>query len=181
MSQLFAFLRAINVGGRNVTMQELRKHFEALGVDKVESFIASGNVIFQSSIEDVCALEQTIESHLQKALGYEVKTFVRTGPELEAIGRFQPFDLSTIKSAGALVIGFLADRMGPEAEAALMALKTDVDDFHVHGREIYWLCKVRQSESKVSNALFEKRVKVRSTFRNVNTIARLVAKYRLST
>ena len=59
-----------------------------------------------------------------------------------------------------------------------MALKSDVDDFHVHGREIYWLCKVRQSESKVSNTLFEKRVKVRSTFRNVNTVARLVAKYK---
>ncbi len=181
MSQYFAFLRAINVGGRNVTMQSLRKHFEALGFDKVETFIASGNVIFHSPTEDAGTLEQTIESHLHKSLGYEVKTFVRTGPELAAIGRYEPFERLAIQSAGALVVGFLADRMVPEAEAALMALKTDVDDFHVQGREIYWFCKVRQSESKVSNALFEKRVKVRSTFRNVNTVARLVAKYKLST
>jgi hypothetical protein len=58
-----------------------------------------------------------------------------------------------------------------------MALKTEIDDFHVHGREVYWLCKKRQGESTFSNLRFEKFVKARTTFRGVNTIARLAAKY----
>ena len=37
-----------------------------------------------------------------------------------------------------------------------MALKTDIDDFHVQGREVYWLCRVKQSDSKFSNVVLEK-------------------------
>ena len=58
-----------------------------------------------------------------------------------------------------------------------MSLRTAVDDFHIHGREIYWLCKKKQSESKVSNAAIEKALKVKSTLRGVNTIKKLAEKY----
>ncbi len=58
-----------------------------------------------------------------------------------------------------------------------MALKSDIDDFRVNGREVYWLCKLKQSDSKFSNMLFEKRLNVRVTFRGINTVARLAAKY----
>jgi len=46
MLRYIAFLRAINVGGRNVSMAELRRLFQELGADQVETFIASDNVIF---------------------------------------------------------------------------------------------------------------------------------------
>ena len=49
MPRFFAFLRAINVGGHNVTMEKLRGLFEASGFKDVETFIASGNVIFTSN------------------------------------------------------------------------------------------------------------------------------------
>ena len=58
-----------------------------------------------------------------------------------------------------------------------MALKTEIDDFHVHGREVYWLCKTKQSDSKFSNTRFEKILKARATWRNMNTVVRLTAKY----
>ncbi len=58
-----------------------------------------------------------------------------------------------------------------------MALRTEVDDFRVHGREIHWLCRVGQSESDFSNAVFEKTTGVRATFRNINTVRKLAAKY----
>ena len=78
MTVYIAFLRAINVGGRTVKMDRLRGLFEHLGYADVETFIASGNVIFQSPAEDTRALEQQIEAHLAASLGYEVATFVRT-------------------------------------------------------------------------------------------------------
>ena len=56
----------------------------------------------------------------------------------------------------ALNIGFLANTLDDPSQQKLMALRTDIDDFHIHRREIYWLCRQKQSESKISNAVFEK-------------------------
>jgi hypothetical protein len=58
-----------------------------------------------------------------------------------------------------------------------MTYKNEIDDFHVHGREVYWLCQIKQSESKFSNAAFEKIIGRRATFRGINTIQRMAEKY----
>ena len=58
-----------------------------------------------------------------------------------------------------------------------MRMKTGIDDFHVHGREVYWLCLNNQSGSTFSNVKFERALKVRATFRGVNTVAKLAAKF----
>ena len=177
MPRYFAFLRAINISGRTVKMDALRAHFEALGFQAVETFIASGNVIFQTAVNDPKALVQSIETHLLATLGHEVKTFLRTDAELAAIARYKPFEESRIQTAGALNVAFLSEPLQPEAKAALMGLRTDIDDFQSRGREVYWLCATRQSDSTFSNAVFEKRLKVRATFRSWNTVAKLAAKY----
>jgi uncharacterized protein (DUF1697 family) len=165
------------VGGHNVTMEQLREIFKTLGFEEVETFIASGNVIFTSRLKNLRALEQKIEKQLLRSLGYEVKAFLRTVPEVAAIARYKPFDEAQLSSAAALNVGFLADPIGVEAAKSVMALKTDIDDFHVHGREVYWLCKAKQSDSRFSNTRFEKLLNARATWRNVNTVRRLAVKY----
>jgi uncharacterized protein (DUF1697 family) len=177
MPRFIAFLRAVNVGGRTVTMEKLRALFEALGFEGVETFIASGNVIFRSQSEDTAALRRTIEGRLREALGYEVTTFLRTESEVAAIARYEPFEASPLESALALNVGFLDEPLTAEAQGTLMALTTEIDDFHVNGREVYWLCRKKQSQSRFSNGLFERTLKVRATFRGVNTVVRLAAKY----
>jgi uncharacterized protein (DUF1697 family) len=172
-----AFLRAINVGGHTVTMEKLRGLFEEVGCQRVETFIASGNVIFTSSSRSLGALERRIEDHLRKSLGYEVKTFIRTASEVAAIARHQPFNASQLRSAVALNVAFLAEPLTAGARASLMALKTEIDDFHANGREVYWLCRKKQSESRFSNALFEKTLNVRATFRGISTVEKLAARY----
>ena len=62
MPKFVAFLRAINVGGHLVKMDELRGLFEALGFSNVETFIASGNVIFDSKATNVKSLERKSKS-----------------------------------------------------------------------------------------------------------------------
>jgi len=178
MSTQVAFLRAINVGGHTVTMEELRGHFGALGFKDVETFIASGNVIFTSPVKDTAALQQRIEDRLRESLGYEVKTFIRTESEVAAIAQYQPFKASQLGSAQALNVAFLAEPLGAKAKKSLMALRTEIDDFHVNGREVYWLCKKRQGDSTFSNVRFEKTLEIRTTFRGLNTVAKLAAKYR---
>lgn len=176
-SRLIAFLRAINVGGHTVTMEQLRTLFEALGFKKVETFIASGNVIFASPSRDVSALQKRIERHLHKSLGYEVHTFLRTDGEVAEIARYKPFTPSQLATCGAFNVAFLSEPLDEEGRKYVRSLETDIDTFHVNGRELYWLCKVKQSESKFSNVRFEKALKVRATFRGINTITRLAAKY----
>jgi uncharacterized protein (DUF1697 family) len=175
VARLFAFLRAINVGGHTVTMANLQRIFEGLGLDDVGTFIASGNVIFTSPSKTLSALERKIEDGLQKSLGYEVKTFLRTAPDLVAVAGYRAFPESRIRSAGAFCVGFLAQPLDIAAKKALLSLRTDIDDFNAHGREVYWLCKKRQHESKFSNVRFEKATGAKSTFRNANTVAKLAA------
>jgi uncharacterized protein (DUF1697 family) len=177
MPRLIAFLRAINVGGHTVTMARLREEFEALGLKDVATFIASGNVIFTSRSADLPALEKKIEARLRASLGYEVATFVRTDAEVAAIAAYKAFKDSQVKSAGAFCVGFLDRPLDAAAARGLMAFKTEIDDFHTNGREVYWLCKKRQSESTFNNVNMERKLKVRATFRGINTVARLAAKH----
>ena len=177
MPRYFAFLRANNVGGHNVKMDHLRELFKSLKFTSVETFIASGNVIFDSRSRNSKALESRIEEHLCAALGYEVATFLRTDDELTEISHYKPFTDSVLKSAVAINIGFVRDAISDEVERALAMLNSEIDQFHTHKREVYWVSRMRQSESKFSNAVFERLLKGKATFRGLNTITRLATKY----
>jgi uncharacterized protein (DUF1697 family) len=178
--RLIAFLRAINVGGHNLTMADLRRLFQGLGLKEVETFIASGNVIFHSAAKDIRALELMIEDRLGQSLGYEVTTFIRTEEELRAIAQHNPFKTPQLRAAQAFNVAFLSEPPGRAARKSIVGLTTEIDDFHVQGREVYWLCKAKQSDSKFNNARFEKVLKARATWRGMNTMRRLAAKYVLS-
>jgi uncharacterized protein (DUF1697 family) len=178
MPKYFAFLRAINVGGHTVKMDDLRSLFEELGFSNVETFIASGNVIFDSSSRSSKALEKKIETALQESLGYEVRTFVRSLNELADIAAHQPFPPKEMNAAGHTVyVGFMADSPSEAAKQKLLSLATEVDDFHLNGREVYWLSRTKFSDSTISGAVLEKTLVLPATLRNSNTIRRLVAKY----
>ena len=177
MSRFIAFLRAINVGGHTLKMVHLRQLFEALGFSGVETFIASGNVVFETTSQNAKILEREIENKLREALGYEVATFIRTEAELADIASYKPFGQSELDMAAALNIGFLAEALDDQSKKKLMALRTDIDNFHVHAREIYWLCRKKQSESTFSNAVLEKTLGRSSTLRGTNTVKKMAAKY----
>jgi len=177
MPKLVAFLRAINVGGHTVSMDTLRREFEAIGLKAVGTFMASGNVVFTAPPGKATALERKIEKRLHDSLGYEVRTFIRTEAEVAAIAGYKPFEEAQLRSAQAVNVAFLGDPLEPAAVKLLMAMRTPIDDFHVNGREMYWLCRKKQSESTFSNARFEKALGGRATFRGVKTIVKLAAKY----
>lgn len=178
MPRYVAFLRALNVGGHHVVkMDALRGLFSDLGFAGVETFIASGNVIFEAKSAAAGPLEKKIEAHLAAALGHSVAVFLRTTGDLRAISAHRPFDDAALESAQALNIGFCKEKLSPAAIAAVMALTTPVDDFHVNGRELYWLCRNRQSDSTFSNNRFERAINGVSTLRGASTVAKLAAMY----
>ena len=104
-----AFLRAINVGGHTVKMAHLKELFESLDFSNVETFIASGNVVFDSRSNSK-SLERKIEKHLQAELGYEVSTFVRTIEELNRIAAHPAFSEPEITAEGNILYVSFTDR-----------------------------------------------------------------------
>jgi len=178
MPKYVAFLRAINVGGHTVKMDYLRRLFEALGFSNVETFIASGNVIFDATSKSTKALEKKIEIFLLEMLGYEVATFIRSITELATIAHYQPFlEAGSDAEGNSLYIGFLAESPGEETKRKVLSLATEVDYFHLSGRELYWLCLKKFSESEVSGAMLAKRLGAQTTLRNSTTVKKLAAKY----
>lgn len=173
-----AFLRAINVGGHTVKMDRLRTLFEALELAGVETFIASGNVVFDAPEEERSALQRRIEEHLRTSLGYEVATFLRSMDELAAVAAHQPFPASASEAEGAaLTVAFLHEAPGEEARRRIEGFRSGMDDFHVHGREIYWLRHPPASASVFSGAVLERGLGKQATLRNVTTVRKMAAKF----
>jgi len=177
VSKLFAFLRAINVGGRTVKMERLRHEFESLGFSGVETFIASGNVVFEAGGRNEERLRAKIECHLRATLGYEVTTFIRSLAELHQVANHRPFPSSETGPGHSILVAFLSSPPDRAAAKNLIACRSETDDFHIHNREVYWLCRTRFSDSMFSGARLEKIVSGRATIRNLTTINRLAAKY----
>ena len=173
-----AFLRAVNVGGRVVKMERLRALFQGEGFTGVETFIASGNVVFDLAAGGKTPpLERAIEAMLKDALGYDVPAFVRTSAELKAVAEHQPFSPAALKKAVTINVAFLREPPETKAFKALDEAKTASDTFHLRGRELYWLSTIGQGESKMSNAVFEKKLGVPSTVRGIGTIRKMAEKW----
>lgn len=169
-----AFLRAINVGGRVVKMSALKRLFERMGFASVETFIASGNVIFATTAPNSGTLEARIERALEAELGYEVKTFVRSTRDVAAIARHDPFGG---EQGATLYVALLSAPPPVAARRAVERLSCASDALRVHGRELYWLCRTSFKDSAVTAAGLEKTLAMPATVRNINTLRRLAAKY----
>jgi uncharacterized protein (DUF1697 family) len=179
MPQYLAFLRGINLGNRRMEMAQLRTLFEELGFTNVATFIASGNVIFTSKTTDTPKLEKQIEAKLEKSLGYEVDTFVRTRTEVAAIAACNPFTRADRENpAHTIHTGFLHAALTPVQRGGLLACRTETDEFCVAGREFYWLCRIRSHESKVWASPSLRALKLpTSSMRNLTTVRKLAALY----
>jgi uncharacterized protein (DUF1697 family) len=177
MKRYVAFLRAINVGGHVVKMADLRRLFEACGLSAVETFIQSGNVVFESS-DRPAVIEAAIERRLEEALGYRVATFLRTTREVAEVAATWPFESPEGSDGARLYVAFL--RRAPDARTrdGLASLSLGADELRVVGREAYWLCRTSGQEATKTGALVGKALGSESTTRNVTTVRRIAAKYR---
>ena len=169
-----ALLRAINVGGHVVKMDRLRGLFESMGMLNVVTFLASGNLIFDAPHGSAENLERVIENGLKEELGYRVATFLRTPEELKIVADYAAFNSDVMAEAAAYNIGFLKEEPNEISKNKIMGLETEIDRLHVNGREVYWSCQLKQSQSSLSNAAFEKALGMECTLRGINTVRKMV-------
>lgn len=177
MTKYIALLRAINVGGHTVKMDQLKKLFEKMGFDKVETFIASGNVIFETKSKSVDSIRKKIEIELEKSLGYKVAAFIRTTEELRSIVYYKPFKESDLSQIGnSLYIAFLNNQPTKVLQKKISILSDKVNEFHFNKKEMYWLCRKNFSDSGISGKTLEKALGAEITVRNSTTVKKMATK-----
>lgn len=172
-----AFLRAVNVGGRVVKMDVLRRLFTSMAFDGVATFIASGNVIFESPARNAASLESKIEAALARSLGYPVATFVRSTPDLAALAEHPLVSGATVPPGASLFVVFVRRPLSKAETRKVLEFKDDVNDFEVLGREVLWTIRGSLMDSGISGAHMEKAIGMPGTIRNATTVRRLAARY----
>jgi uncharacterized protein (DUF1697 family) len=174
MTTYMALLRGINVGGHNpIKMSELRRMFEEMGLSYVQTYIQSGNVLFQSQLEEE-PLRQRIEHEIRVVFGLSVPIVLRTVVECKRIVATCPFSADDLAAGESLYVSLLA---GPPSQEGIDSLPTgngEIDEYRITGREIYVLCRQSYHKSKFSNQYFEQKLKVSATSRNWRTIHKLL-------
>lgn len=177
MTIYIALLRGINVGGHHkIKMVELRNTFEKLGFNQVQTYIQSGNVLFESNEEETL-LRWQIEHKIEQDFGFSVSVVLRTASELERIIRNCPFSEESISEAAAsskgesLYAALLADAPLQEGIERLSAYKSENEEYQIEGREIYLLFHQSIRNSKLAINLQKLGVPV--TIRNWKTLNKL--------
>ena len=173
LTRYVAFLRAINVGGHVVKMDRLRALCESIPLTNVSTFIASGNVLFDSK-KPAAQAEAAIEKALKAALGYDVATMVRSGADLRNI--VTRVNEEGLDEDARLYVGFLKETPRASVVTAVTAMSNAVDLLSIEGTELYWRCRSSWSESTVAGPRLEKALGMPVTVRNYNTVRKLAAK-----
>lgn len=173
MSRYALLLRGINVGTKNsLPMAELRKMLEKAGCSDVQTYVQSGNAVFETKLK-TAELTKVIEAALEKYMGRPIATTLRTHAQLTAIARANPFaDVATKPSY--LCVTFLAN--APTAAELAPLHEKDFGDelFHVAGKEIYTWHPRGQGQSPLAVALGKLKLRGAVTTRNWNTVLKLV-------
>jgi uncharacterized protein (DUF1697 family) len=157
-------------------MDLLREVFNSLHFSEVETYIGSGNLVFKTSTRNAKTLERRIQKGLRRALGYEVSTFVRTDKELARIANSRQFRRAETDGRDFNII-FLADAADERLRRDVLALRTDTDEFRVHGREIYWLRRKKQGGPGFSSVPLERTLARPFTIRSGKTVKKMALKY----
>lgn len=174
--QMFAFVRAINTGGRRLTNVALLEPFHAAGLDEVGAYQAAGNVVFRTD-RDPSVVEAELAILLADAYGFDSPTFVRTGDELRACIAEMPFGAEAVaRTQGRAQITFMVGEPTADQVAAAQSLVPAEDLVEFIGREWFWLPRAGISDSTLPVTRIE-RIVGPMTMRTVGTIERMLAKY----
>jgi uncharacterized protein (DUF1697 family) len=174
MPPYIAFMRAINVTGRFIKMAALADHYRALGYTEVSTFINTGTVLYQADeADDLAALESRTQTQLEALLGFRSEVFLRRPEQVRAIAKQAGACMNP--TAHEVNVAFLKAPLDATQQQALLALQSEVDTFEAGGTELYWTCRVKQSESRFSNAVLERKLGLKSTFRRASMLDSLVS------
>ena len=175
MKPYISMLRGINVSGqKSIRMAEISHLYEAMGLNKVQTYLQSGNIVFESEESDGSNLVERIEANIKKSFDFHVAVFIRTLDDFQHIFNHNPFLRDRNEDPAKLYVTFLYSLPKKELVNRLMAQVSEEDKFIPGEKEIYLFCLNGYGKTKLSNNYFEKKLLMSATTRNWNTVTALI-------
>lgn len=169
-----AFLRGINVGGKNkVKMETLRKILSLEGFENVKTYINSGNVSFETKKTDDLKIASNIENAIEKEFSLKIKVIVRQMSEIEEIVKKNPFE-GQFENDKDVHVFFLDEELPTEKAEMLLSNNNENEMYAVQNREIFCLLRVSVLDSLMGKDYIAKKLKVSSTARNWRTVNKVL-------
>ena len=174
MIKYIAFIRGINVGGKNkLKMAELREHLSSIGFINLQSYIQSGNLIFEYPTKLThIEIETILENEIKSKFEIDTRVIVRTHKQLVEYVNMIPYSsefppeqffLCILKNNVREIKNNPFDKPGKED-----------DEFRIFDDVVYLRIPFKSYLSKLSNNFFEKILKSPATTRNWRTINKLI-------
>jgi uncharacterized protein (DUF1697 family) len=161
MNTYISMLRGINVSGqKKIQMAALRNMYRALNLVKVETYVQSGNVVFDSTEQDILKLAEFIEGQIEETFGYAVPVIIR----------YIPFSNERNEDPAKLHVTFLY-RLPSELKLSSLAIpNNETAEFSIGDKEIFLFCPNGYGNTRLSNSFFEKKLGMPATTRNWKTV-----------
>ncbi|NMH87266.1 DUF1697 domain-containing protein [Flavivirga algicola] len=172
MKKYIALLRGINVSGqKKIPMAELRELLTNSGLEEVQTYIQSGNVIFKSTEKDSQKLELKIHKAIKTHFGFEVPILIKTPEDLQKVFDDCPFPEEKKINSYFTLLYAIPDK-DLIAEASKMSYSNE--EFVITDTCIYFYCSMGYGKAKYNNNFFERKLKTTSTARNYKTMVKLL-------
>lgn len=168
MKTYISLLRGINVSGqKKIRMAELKGLYESLSFKNVQTYVQSGNVVFESEEQEVEKLTKSIEAQIEATFGFSVPVLIRSADDFKHVIESHPF---ANEDPIRVLVTFLYERPEQSKWDELGLYKDKVDQFALGEQEIFLFCPGGYGRTKLSNTFFEKKLDVICTTRNWKSV-----------
>jgi uncharacterized protein (DUF1697 family) len=172
-TKYIALLRGINVSGKNkIKMVDLREMCVDLNFHNTMTYIQSGNIVFESEEEKSVNLENAIKARMLTAFGYDVKVMVRRQDYFQNILENNPFFTPQV-DIKYLHVTFLNNIPDSVLVENLESTDYGTDEFKVAEDKVYLYFPNGYGRTKLTNNVFERKLKTKATTRNWRTVNKL--------
>lgn len=169
-----ALLRGINLGSHHrLAMPELKTACEGVGLETVDTYLQSGNIVFASRIKDTSQLTGRIRLALKTRFEHDISVIVKTAAEMRKIVRNNPFLARRGMDPTKLHVTFLQTIPAHDHVVNFSAQLGSSDEWAINGSVIYLYCPNGYGRTKLTNTVFERKLQVRATTRNWKTVTAL--------
>lgn len=169
-----ALLRGINVGGHNkIKMNELREMFSSIGYKNVQSYINSGNIIFDARKTNCEKLVEKIEKAIEKSFELKITVAVRESAEIVRLVKENPFK-NQLSDDRTLFVAFLSNELSTEQKKLLLAKKSEFEEFAFSNSDVFCLTKKAFLDGLLGKKFIDTKLKTPTTVRNWRTVNKLL-------
>ncbi len=178
MTKYLALLRGINVSGHNmIKMDALKKILENMGFQNVETYIQSGNVFFESEVENAASVGFKIKQEISKVFGYDVPVIMISKTDLELCFKNNPYLKEKECDIKKLYVAFISKELTAAAINDLKISNFKPDEAAIDSNRIYIKYAIGAGKTNLDQKYIEKKLNVVSTIRNWNTVTKLLEIY----